>query len=223
MQLVFALLLSQDSQVRSTQIAQLQHHAEATQALAAIVDPLPVTVRLPLVSLALPALKRLSSRQYQEFAAYMDMLVACDKQVDLFEYTLKKMVTRHLQPPPPQAVQYYSLRPLLPECAVLISALARVGHGELANAYTAFELGMDTLSTEARGYNLLNLHECGLEQIDHVLTQLAQASAAIKKRVLHASAYTVASDGVIQVEEAELLRAIAETLDCPIPPFIQGV
>ena len=26
--------------------------------------------------------------------------------------------------------------------------------------------------------------------------------------------------GVIQVEEAELLRAVADTLDCPIPPFV---
>ena len=28
------------------------------------------------------------------------------------------------------------------------------------------------------------------------------------------------ADGVIQEMEAELLRAIADTLDCPIPPFI---
>jgi hypothetical protein len=27
--------------------------------------------------------------------------------------------------------------------------------------------------------------------------------------------------GVIKEEEAELLRAIADTLDCPIPPMVQ--
>jgi len=59
--------------------------------------------------------------------------------------------------------------------------------------------------------------------LDHVLRRLAQASPGIKKRVLHACAYAVAADNLIQAEEAELLRAIAETLDCPIPPFIQGV
>ena len=32
---------------------------------------------------------------------------------------------------------------------------------------------------------------------------------------------TVAADGVIQEGEAELLRAIADTLDCPVPPFVQ--
>jgi len=30
----------------------------------------------------------------------------------------------------------------------------------------------------------------------------------------------VAADGVIQEMEAELLRAIADTLDCPMPPFV---
>jgi uncharacterized tellurite resistance protein B-like protein len=32
---------------------------------------------------------------------------------------------------------------------------------------------------------------------------------------------TVAADGVIQEGEAELLRAIADALDCPVPPFVQ--
>jgi tellurite resistance protein len=44
----------------------------------------------------------------------------------------------------------------------------------------------------------------------------------IKKNVLNACALIVAADGVIQETEAELLRAIADTLDCPMPPFITG-
>jgi len=31
----------------------------------------------------------------------------------------------------------------------------------------------------------------------------------------------VGADGLIQEREAELLRAIADTLDCPIPPFVK--
>jgi hypothetical protein len=37
-----------------------------------------------------------------------------------------------------------------------------------------------------------------------------------------ARAETVAYDGKIQPREAELLRAIADALDCPIPPFLQS-
>ncbi|HZO86516.1 MAG TPA: M48 family metallopeptidase [Verrucomicrobiae bacterium] len=221
--LIFALLLAQEPAIRETQLRQLQHYAEPTRRLAALADPLPVTFRLPMVSLAVPTLKRLSPKQYEEFARYMEMLVACDKEIDLFEYTLKTIISRNLAPASPHPMQYYSLRSLLPECAVLISALARVGHADLAATTAAFESGMNTLGSEASGLKLLNLEQCGITHIDHVLARLAQASPGIKKRVLRACAYAVAADNLIQTEEAELLRAIAETLDCPIPPFIQGV
>jgi uncharacterized tellurite resistance protein B-like protein len=56
--------------------------------------------------------------------------------------------------------------------------------------------------------------------VDAALNRLCQAVPQIKKNVLNACAQTVAADGVIQEMEAELLRAIADTLDCPIPPFI---
>jgi uncharacterized tellurite resistance protein B-like protein len=46
------------------------------------------------------------------------------------------------------------------------------------------------------------------------------AAPIIKKNLIDACARVVAADGVIQEEEAELLRAVADTLDCPMPPFI---
>ena len=51
--------------------------------------------------------------------------------------------------------------------------------------------------------------------------RLAQVVPQIKKNVLEACIQVVGANGVIQEREAELLRAIAATLDCPIPPFVQ--
>ena len=59
-------------------------------------------------------------------------------------------------------------------------------------------------------------------RIDAALEHLAQASPQLKKLVLNACAHAVASDGVLQSREAELLRAIADTLDCPLPPFLEA-
>jgi hypothetical protein len=49
------------------------------------------------------------------------------------------------------------------------------------------------------------------------------ASPAIKQTVIEACFWVAATDGSLQVYEAELLRAIAASLDCPIPPFIRGI
>ena len=53
-----------------------------------------------------------------------------------------------------------------------------------------------------------------------VLVFAEYQSGQFKKNVLEACVQLVGADGVIQEHEAELLRAIAESLDCPIPPFV---
>jgi uncharacterized tellurite resistance protein B-like protein len=181
--------------------------------------------RLPLVDLALPGLRHLSPAQFQQFRAAVQKLVESDGEIDLFEYVLQKIVLRHLEPCFTQArkpaIQYYSLKPLLPDCAVLLSALATLGQDEPDKVRFAFQQGAQPLSYAARvEIQLLPETECALEQVDKALNRLCQAVPQIKKNVLNACAQTVAADGVIQEMEAELLRAIADTLDCPMPPFI---
>ena len=68
--------------------------------------------------------------------------------------------------------------------------------------------------------NLLPREQCGVDQIDPALNRLALASPLIKKNLLDACIHIVGADGVILEAEAELLRAIADTLDCPMPPMV---
>jgi hypothetical protein len=60
---------------------------------------------------------------------------------------------------------------------------------------------------------------CGVDQISAALDRLALAVPIIKKNLLEACAHVVGVDGVIVESEAELLRAVADTLDCPMPPL----
>jgi tellurite resistance protein len=48
-------------------------------------------------------------------------------------------------------------------------------------------------------------------------------SATAKRNLLLACAQTVAADGQVLYREAALLRAIADALDCPVPPFVQAL
>jgi hypothetical protein len=138
---------------------------------------------------------------------------------------LQKTVLRHLEPYFLQArkptIQYYALKPLAADCTILLSALAYLGQDEPAKIEFAFQQGAQPLSYATQvQLRLVTAEECELAQVDAALNRLCQAVPQIKKNVLNACAQTVAADGVIQEMEAELLRAIADTLDCPIPPFI---
>ncbi len=229
---VFATLLSSDETVRRMQLERLARvvprelHQETVR-LWSDVTAAAAAAKLALVDLAMPGLRGLSPRQFVEFKQAVKTLIEADEEIDLFEFVLQKIVLRHLEPHFTGArrspVQYYSLKPLVSDCAVLLSALAHIGHLNVEEARSAFELGWRQLQAQVTGLGLLPPEECNLEKVDGALSRLAQAVPQIKKRVLEACAYTVSADGVIKEHEAELLRAIADTLDCPVPPFVEGV
>ena len=104
---------------------------------------------------------------------------------------------------------------------VVLSALANVSSRNAGEIEMAFRAGAPHLGAKADGLQLLSRAECGLEQLDTALDRLALAAPRIKENVIEACLQVVGADGLIQELEAELLRAIADTLDCPIPPFLE--
>ena len=61
---------------------------------------------------------------------------------------------------------------------------------------------------------------CRLSALDEALNRLACASPQIKKRILEACAASIVADGQVTVDEGELLRVFADSLDCPVPPLL---
>jgi hypothetical protein len=99
--------------------------------------------------------------------------------------------------------------------------LARLGQDEPEQIQFAFDQGAQPLGYAAQvELRLLPATDCELAHVDAALNRFAQAAPQIKKNILTACTQTVAADGVIREIEAELVRAIADTLDCPMPPFV---
>ncbi len=229
--LVYGLLLSTDPTMRETQLGLLAQNTSAavrqeTERLLPEIIPVATNAKLPLVDLAVPGLRQLSPTQYQQFSKATQALIEADGEIDLFEYVLQKIVLRHLDGQFNGArklvVQYYSLKPLAPDCSVLLSALAHVSSDDPAQCEAAFAQGARSLAAYAQAPLVYaTSDQCNLSQVDAALNRLNQAVPQIKKSVLNACVQVVAADGVIQEMEAELLRAIADALDCPMPPFLQ--
>jgi Zn-dependent protease with chaperone function len=229
--LTYGLLLSTDPAMRAKQLDLLAQNTspavrQETERLLPQIDPVATNAKLPLVDLALPGLRQLSSAQYRQFNKATQVLIEADGQIDLFEYVLQKIVLRHLDTQFNGArkavVQYYSLVPLADDCSVLLSSLAHAGSNDPTQCEAAFRQGAQNLSATARvPLSYVSADACNLPQIDSALAHLSQAAPQVKKNVLNACSLVVAADGVIQEMEAELLRAIADTLDCPMPPFLQ--
>ncbi|MFP6624401.1 MAG: Zn-dependent protease with chaperone function, partial [Myxococcota bacterium] len=123
-------------------------------------------------------------------------------------------------PAAPQRVRYRSLRPLENACRVLLSALAHAGRGSPEQTQRSFELGAQRLQLPPQG--LLAPEDAGLVQIDRSLDRIAAAAPKLKRAIVHAAADCIQADGKITPIEAELMRATADSLGCPMPPLLPG-
>src|SRR5436190_2771092 len=99
--LVCAFLLAADAAAREKQLEELGRATSETVRQETIriwpaVQGIPPHARIPLVDLALPALRRLSPSQFEQFRGAVNALIASDKETDLLEFMLQKIVMRHL-------------------------------------------------------------------------------------------------------------------------------
>jgi len=115
---------------------------------------------------------------------------------------------------PAQRVQFDSFAAVRGEIAVVLSALAHLSAKDSAPAFAGGAAQLPVIRDQLA---LLAPAACGLEQLDAALDKLAVTSLPIRQRLLVATGHVIASDGTVTVEEGELYRALAATLDCPMP------
>lgn len=225
---IYALLLDKDAGVRQLQMAALEKYAqpdvvELTQEIAPLVDKLDTRARLPLVDMALPALRAMSITQYRNFSQSFQELVKADDRVALFEWMLHRVLLRHLRPQfqsaRPPRTKYYALNRLGRPCSILLSALAYAGNPP-EKAKEAFLTAAKHLPKVP--LELLSPEESSLGPLDDALTELATVSAQHRERLVDACAAAICADDQVKIREAELLRGICDMLDCPMPPLLAG-
>ncbi len=220
--LLAGLLLAPDASLRQAQLERLRPqldlalHAALDRHLPALLE-LPAELRLPLLELSLPALKQLGSGEQLLLRRLLATLILHDGQVSLMEWSLLRIVERNLSGPRPIDGRHHLVE-LADESALLLSALAHAGHSDASAAAAAFAAACTQLP-----FHDLQLQEATAfepRQLDAALQRLNRLWPLQKPRLLKAMALCVAHDGRIAVAEAELMRAVADSLDCPLPPLL---
>jgi len=226
--LVYSLLLSDEEKLREHQIALIDADDGLRAGILGHYDQrsaLSSAQRLGLVDIAIPTLRHLSHEQYAVFRANVKKLVEADGQINLFEYTLQKILVRHLDlyftNATGNAVAYKSLVPLLPETGILLSALASADTGTPERQDAAFHSGIAELLVKPSAFPLERSATTDLRAFDAALDKIALAAPDVKRTILTACGAVVMHNGEVNNEEVELLRAISDSLDCPVPPFVR--
>ena len=225
--LVYCLLLDSTSDVRDKQLAHIADTAEpgvreAVGKLSGVVSNVAKQARLPLIDISLTALRNLSVHQYSTFRKNVGFLIQADLKVSLFEYVLSHIIRHGLDPHyygyEKPRVRYRRVSVIIPQISELLATLASFGAADKDQAREAYQRGLGKLGLKKQAE--LPGGEISIERLDSVLHELAVASSGVKETIIRACIECVGADGKVTVEEAELLRAISDALECPVPPFL---
>jgi len=226
--LVFALLICQDNGTREAELRSLRSsvdvpiYDEAIRLARGFLG-LHSSRKLALIDIAIPTLRRLSPDEYQRFAKIVETLVRSDGRVDLFEFALQKVLLRHLDRAfnltRPPRIKYSSIERLAKDASVLISTMAGLGADDESERNTAFSRAAEVMAKAGSKIGFLPADQCGLDKIERAIDRFNLSAPQAKRVLLEALAQAAASDGILDSRESELLRAVADTIGVPLPPF----
>lgn len=222
---VLALLLDDDATVRRTQLDEIGNvlqpnvpdECETIWTRLSGLEPF----RLAILDLSIPALAEMSEPQYATLMQAVRAVIRADQRLSLFEWTLSEVLRRNLEPrfheARPPRIRYYSLGRLGDPVSVLLSIVSRLGHrGETVRA--AFDAAMSKLSgVEAK---LLEPDRCTLDRLRESLDVLVTVAAPKRAELVEACAAAICVDHHVTPSEANLLRGIADLLDCTVPAVV---
>jgi hypothetical protein len=172
---------------------------------------------LTLAELAVPTVKAQPQAARDRFLAEYAALVECDQRVTLREFVLLTFLRQRLRPGAgePIAARYRRIEELSDDARAMLSLVA------LASGRTtdkAFARGAGVLEL---GWNApLPAEALTSGAISASFERLRQLAPLAKPALLRACMEAAMADGSLRLAEAELLRAVAATLDCPVPPVL---
>jgi Zn-dependent protease with chaperone function len=214
---MFALALEPDEATREAELQALaaRRGAEARQKVVDLhvyVGGLARNHMLTLADLPVPAIKEQRQKARDAFLADLTAMVESDRRVTLREFVLLTLLRQRLREGAGQPIrtQFRRIEEVAPDAHVVLSLVS------LDQA--AFEKGAAVLKLGWKAP--IERHELNIVKVGESLERLRHLSPFAKPGILKACFEAAAADGVFRLAEAELVRMVAATLDCPVPPAL---
>lgn len=202
----------------------LPQQASLALFLTKSIGRLPKSARLPLLDLAMPALKQLPETSRAILLATIDKLIAADNRITLAEFVVQTVLVQRLGPRAGRAtpVKFDHPAAIRDDCVVLLSLVAHVAapaSGErpqtvfLRGAAYCPELGLSPADLiDAAAISFMRV-KAALDNAD----RLAPLAKPLLIKTLLAAA---GESDPMPVAAADLLRAICAAIEAPIPPTV---
>jgi Zn-dependent protease with chaperone function/uncharacterized tellurite resistance protein B-like protein len=179
-------------------------------------------VRIPALELAMPALRKLDPDEREHLLNACETLIKADRKVSLFELTMIGFLRKHLAEDAARVpvVRHRNYRAVQSHLNVLFSLLARLGADGPDRQQALLEETMAGFANSRhKGGSGKLAQQISHRRLREALTELNALSPLLKPAIIDAACHCILADGAIRPAEYELVRLIADQLDCPMPPL----
>ena len=222
--LLVALMLDIDVEGRRLQFGKLEVDQE-NDFIAQIrstyrqLNQLPAQLRLPLLDIALAVVATDNQQNIREQLKLMRRVGLSSAGLSLGQFAIFAIARAQLldQKRPGKVATHRRIEPLMADVQLVVGLLARVGHDDEAAARAGFVAAMTGFKKS--DWQLPDIALTSVAQLEKSMRRLCGLALMPKMKLISALAVTVLHDQQVRVEELELLRAICEILDCPLPPL----
>ncbi len=224
MTLVCYLLIDPDPEIRERQLLMVaetlgSEHERQVSTLLSAVPSLAADLRIPLLEIAFPTLRRRPQTELTRLMALIDRLIHADGRIDVFEYVLARLLAQQIQdtiaPTDARSAGAAHLSGCEDEIRDLLVILAVHGNPDQRTARTAFAAGLASLGMRPRELAPIGPDDWP-DRLDRALARLDRLRMDDKQRLLRALIATLKHAGINRTE-IELLRAVVAALHVPLP------
>ncbi len=224
-EVVLALLLSDDAEVKGHQIKAIQNSGINLdrQRIVSIwqqLDVSPDGLRLPILDMAFPTMRQLTLQQRMSFYQLVEELIPLDGQVSSFEYMLSRLLLQMLEensrPDPRSGTKKTKLSRIQYHLRTLFSVVATFGHDTEKQILQAYNAGMGNLFGQQQWPDYY-LPADWTAHFDDALQEIDRVRPLIKEEIISSLMYMIGIDNEYRIDEYEMLRVISALLHCPMP------
>jgi len=225
--LMYGLIFDRSQNVREAQYGIVARYhgkqvADESWRCAAELVRLDPSLRLPVASIAFPALRGRPEADAQLITSVLGELINADGQIDIFEYCLGTLVfvglNEALTSKSPWKSRRQSLTSAQSAICCLIAVLAQTGNSDPRVAAAAFQAGISVAYPQTRIPFLPVVQ--GVFALERAWPVIDGLEGNDKATLVAAVVTTVTADRVVTEEESELLRTVCGVLHCPVPPVV---
>ena len=218
------LLVTADPAQRPHQLATAGQtigvEASYLDAASRVISDLHRSLQLPAIDIALHSIRETPFDFKVILASAIEEIESSRSDQDLFRWMLRRVMLRHLedQNDDGSAVHDRELHTATPEALTVLGIIAWFNSSGADQTQAAFDASLHTIGVPSSP--VPPVENLTFERLDQALEVLSHLNRAGRETFVSGATAAVLHDGKTTVEEAELVRVVADAVRLPVPPLL---